>query len=77
MSDREDELRPPVALPAELLHPGSADGDERVLRADEEPVQQNEGRDGDQFQKKGHAPTSRAFVLGGSSFSTETTPEYR
>ena len=42
--------------------------------ADEEPVQQNQRRDGDELEKEGHAPSPGAQVLGGSSFSKEATP---
>ena len=58
--DREHELRAPVALLPKLLHARPPHCDERVLGADEEPVQQNEGRDGDQLEKEGHAPISGA-----------------
>src|SRR5258707_1050809 len=60
-------MRSAVALPFELEEPRTPSRHEAVLRGDEERGQEDQRRDGDEFQKKRHAPISGACVLSGSS----------
>ena len=62
------------ALLLELLNPRPPRRDERILRRDEERVQQNQRRDGGKLHKDRHAPLSGARVLGGCSSSTDCEP---
>ena len=52
-----------LLLLRELGDPRPPHGDEAVLRGDEEAVQQDQHRDGDELQEKCHAPLSGARVL--------------
>ena len=65
--DPQDELRPSVPLVGELLQPRPASRDEAVLRGDEERVQQDQRRDGDEKECEVHALSRRAPVRGRSS----------
>ena len=65
--DPHDRAGPAVALLRELLDPRPARRDEPVLGRHEIGVQQDQRRDAEEFQEKGHAPLSGARVLGGFS----------
>ena len=56
--------------------PRSPYGDEAVLGGDEEAVQQDQHRDGEELEEECHAPLSGAQVLSGSSKSA-ITAQYR
>ena len=60
----------PVPLVDELLEPGSAHGDERVLGRDEEAVQEDQNGNAEKLEENRHAPVSGAAVLEGSSSTT-------
>ena len=61
--------RAPVALLLQLVEARTPRGHEPVLGRDEVAVQQDERRDGEEFEEEGHAPLSGARVLGGLSSS--------
>ena len=65
--DSNHRAGPAVALLRELLDSRPARGDQAVLGRHEIRVQQDQRRDAEEFQKKGHAPLSGARVLGGFS----------
>ena len=68
--DLHHRARRPAPLVDELLQPGAAHGDERVLGRDEEPVQQDQKGNGEELERDRHAPVSGASVLEGSSSTT-------
>ena len=76
VGDPEHLTRAPVARAGELGQAGSPHGDEAVLRGDEEPVQKDQHRDGEELEEECHAPLSGAWVLSGSSKSA-ITAQYR
>ena len=79
-SARDPEHRFARRLPScrQLLQARPAHGDERVLGGDEEAVQQDERRDGDELEKERSRPgLPGRRVLGRRSFSKEPTAEYR
>ena len=65
--DPQHGARTAVALLLELGEPGAPHRHEAVLGGDEERVQKDDRRDGDQLERKCHAPPSGASVLGRSS----------
>ena len=62
--DAQDAARAPVALVLQLDDPRPPRRDEAVLRRHEERVEQDQESDPDQLQRKSHALTGRASVLG-------------
>jgi hypothetical protein len=48
------------AVVRELVHAGAPDRDEAVLRGHEEAVQEDQRREGEKLERKGHARPSRA-----------------
>jgi hypothetical protein len=65
--DSLDRAGTAVALLGELLNPRPSRGDERILGRDEKSVDQNQRRDAEEFQEKGHVPAGPAGRLRGSS----------
>ena len=57
----------PVALIGQLLDPRPPRGHERVLARDEEGVQQDQRRDAEELEEKGHVPAAAGVGLSGSS----------
>jgi len=76
LGDLKHLARADAALLLQLVHARSAHGNEPVLRGHEEPVQENQRRDGDELEEECHAPLSGARVLSGSSKSA-ITAQYR
>ena len=57
----------PVALLGQLLDLRPPRGHERVLARNEERVQQDQRRDAEELEEKGHVPAAAGVGLSGSS----------
>ena len=66
---------PAVAFLRELLDPRPARGDERVLGRDEVAVQQDQRRDGEEFEEKDHVCAPSGGRLGMTSSSNRIYAE--